>query len=258
MKQKKICIYLLTLLILFSCILTSCSFEEESQLLIPDVKKDTYIYDQGKFIDDQVEEKINNLLIQLEEQTTIEFVVITIPSLNNLTIENYAVKLGNKLGIGKAETDNGILLLISKEDTKVRLEIGKGLQGILTDATSGRILDAFFVPSRDKDNYDEASLNTVQAVINCLAKIEEYNISINGIDKEIIPEPEKEYSTSEIISFIIIIIMILIILEWITGKIFGDGFGDGIVFIILNAVTDSDSGSSGFGGGSFNGGGASR
>ena len=258
MKQKRICACLLTLLILFSYLLTGCSFEEESQLLIPDVKKDTFIYDQGNFIDDQVEKKVNNLLIQLEEQTTIEFVVITIPSLNNLTIENYAVKLGNKLGIGKAETDNGILLLISKEDTKVRLEIGKGLQGILTDSISGRILDDFFVPFRDIDNYDEASLNTVQAVINYLAESEEYNISINGIDKEIMLEPEKEYSASEIISFILIIIMILIILEWITGKIFGDGFGDGIVFIILNAITDSGSGSGGFGGGSFNGGGASR
>lgn len=258
MKQKKICVYILTLLILFSCLLTGCSFEEESQLLIPDVKNDTYIYDQGNFIDNQVEEKINNFLVQLEEQSTIEFVVITIPSLNNLTIETYAVKLGNKLGIGKADTDNGILLLISKEDTKVRLEIGTGLQGILTDATSGRILDDFFVPYRDNDNYDEASLNTVQAVINYLAESEEYDISINGIDKKIIPEPEKKYSASEIISFIIIIIMILIILEWITGRIFGDGFGDGIVFLILNAITDSDSGSGGFGGGSFNGGGASR
>ena len=80
---------------------------------------------------------MNQFLVALEEQTTIEFAVITVPTLGNLSIESYAVKLGNKLGIGKADDDNGILLLISREDERVRLEIGKGLQGTLTDSVSG-------------------------------------------------------------------------------------------------------------------------
>lgn len=163
-------------------------------------------------------------------------------------------KIGNALGIGKAEEDNGILLLISKEDTKVRLEIGKGLQGTLTDSVSGRILDDFFVSSREKDDYDKASLNTVQAVINYLAESEDYDFSIDGIDTEITVEQETTWY--EILMSIIGIILLLILLEYITGKTWGDGFGDGIVFIILNSALDSSSG--GFGGGRFNGGGASR
>ena len=118
---------LLTGLILLACLLGGCTSNEKTaeeemleSVLVPEVLKDTYVYDQGNFISDDQEEVINHLLVQLEEKTTIEFAVITIPSLNDLTIEQYAVRLGNKLGIGKAGEDNGILLLVSRTDTKVR------------------------------------------------------------------------------------------------------------------------------------------
>lgn len=199
--------------------------------------------------------------MQLEEKTTIEFAVITIPSLNDLTIEQYAYRLGTELGIGKAEEDNGILLLISKTDTRVRLEIGVGLQGILTDSVSGRILDNFFVPYRDEGKYDDASLNTVNAVINYIADSEEYEFSgVEGLNEEIALEAEEEMTTAETIVAWIILIIILIVVEWITGSIFGDGFGDGLVFAILSSSSSSSGGRSGgsFGGGRFNGGGSSR
>ena len=145
---QKIKVYLLTVLILLSCLLCGCGSistdnttnDSEVKIQVPEVLKDTYVYDQGNIISDDQEAVINNLLVQLEEKTTVEFAVITIPSLNNLTVEQYAVKLANTLGIGKAGEDNGILLLVSKTDTKVRLEIGRGLQGFLTDSVSGRIL----------------------------------------------------------------------------------------------------------------------
>ncbi len=226
-------------------------------MMIPVVKQDTYVYDQGNFLDDNVEIQLNSLLVELEKQTTIEFAVITIPTLNDLTIEQYAVKLGNHLGIGKADEDNGILLLVSKEDTAVRLEIGKGIQGTLTDATSGRILDQFFVPNRDEDNYDDACSETVQAVINYLAASGEYEISISELDTEIVLEEIPLYVY--VVGFILLLIF-LIIVEFVTGYIFGDGFGDGLVFLILEGMADSSGsgGRSSFGGGSFNGGGASR
>ena len=112
MKNRKILLFFTVLLVLLST-LTGCSSEDDSQessLMIPVVKQDMYVYDQGNFLDDSVESQVNSLLVELEKQTTIEFAVITIPSLNDLTIEQYAVKLGNNLGIGKAEDDNGILL----------------------------------------------------------------------------------------------------------------------------------------------------
>lgn len=270
---QKIKVYFLTVLILLACFLSGCSSDNYSdengntqKILVPEVLKDTYVYDQGDFISDDQEEVINNLLVQLEEKTTVEFAVITIPSLNDLTIEEYAVKLARELGIGKADENNGILLLVSKTDTKVRLEIGTGLQGFLTDSVSGRILDKFFVPSREKDNYDDACFNTVNAVINCIAESEEYEFSgIDGLDSNIAVEEaeEDELTAAEVIGIIVLVIFLLI-LEWITGSIFGDGFGDGLVFLILHiALSGRSGGGSGksggsFGGGRFNGGGSSR
>lgn len=257
-KKTKVGIFLL-LALFFIGLLTGCSESNESEIMIPKVKSDVYVYDQGDFLDDSVEEQMNALLDQLEEETSIEFAVITIPSLNNLSIEKYAVKLGNELGIGKADTDNGILLLISKTDTKVRLEIGKGMQGILTDSVSGRILDNFFVPYRDEENYDDASLNTVQAVINYLAESGEYEISIKGIDSSVALEQEEEKPWYYYLVIIILLILAAILIEWITGKIFGDGFGDGLIVMILeSSSSDDSSGGGSFGGGTFNGGGASR
>lgn len=257
-------------LIFLICLLSGCAskeYDEQERLgsiLVPTILKDTYVYDQGQFISDDQEEVINNLLVQLEEKTTIEFAVITIPSLNDLTIEQYAVRLGNKLGIGKADEDNGILLLISKADTKVRLEIGLGLQGFLTDAKCGRILDKFFVPAREKDNYNDACFNTVNAVINAIADSEEYEFSgIEGLNKELKVDSDESITARDIL-IINLVIIGLIILEFITGYWWGCGFGDGIVFMILEAAIDSRTSGTGrssggsFGGGRFNGGGSSR
>lgn len=141
------------------------------------------------------------------------------------------------------------------------------MQETLTDSKSGRVLDQFFVPHRDKDDYNTAVIETVQAVINILASSDEYNFAIDGVDTELLVE-EPSLGMILLTGFIIVvaIILILCLLEWITGKIWGDGFGDGIVFAILDACGDSDGisgGSSGssfgsFGGGGFSGGGASR
>ena len=270
---QKIKVYLLTVFVLLSCLLGGCAVQNDntiddssSQIQVPEVLKDTYVYDQGNIISYDQEAVINNLLVQLEEKTTVEFAVITIPSLNDLTIEQYAVKLANNLGIGKAGEDNGILLLVSKTDTKVRLEIGRGLQGFLTDSVSGRILDKYFVPSREKDNYNDACFNTVNAVINCIANSEDYEFSgIEGLDPEIaVEETDGKLTAGQVIG-IIFLIIILLIVEWITGCMFGDGFGDGFVFLILHILLSGRSSGGGggsrggrFGGGRFNGGGSSR
>lgn len=248
-----------TIIVLLFISVTYGSVNAASEIKLPDVKKDTFVYDQGKFLNDEEETKINQLLVELEKCTTIEFAVITIPSLESFTIEEYANKLANKLGIGKEDKDNGILLLISKTDSRVRLEIGNGLQGILTDSISGRILDNYFVPNRENDDYDKAMSETVQAVINTLSASEEYEFSIEGIDETIVVDTTPDYIY--IITFISIIV-IAIIVEFLTGYCWGDGFGDGLIVLALKGLGDhySSGGSSGgrFGGGGFSGGGASR
>ena len=260
MRKKRIifCITLLMVLTTLMSMLTGCTTSEK--IPIPTIEKDVYIYDEDNIIDDDVEENLNKMLVELEEKTEVECAVISVDSLLDRSIEDYANNLFNTLGIGKKGEDNGILLLFSRSDEKVRLEIGRGLEGCLNDSKCGRILDDYFVPYRENDEYTEATKLTVNAVLKVLC--EEYDITITGLNTESIQiEEPDELTLGQWVIIIVIIIILLIVLEWITGRIFGDGFGDGIVFIILECLGDSSSSGSsggGFGGGFSGGGGASR
>ena len=137
MNKKRIISYVM-LLITFVIMLTGCTTSEK--IPIPKVEKDVYIYDEDNIIDDDVEEKLNKMLVELEKKSEVEFVVVSVESLLDRSIEDYANNLFNTLGIGKKEKDNGLLLLFSRSDKKVRLEIGRGLEGCLNDSKCGRIL----------------------------------------------------------------------------------------------------------------------
>ena len=260
MNKKRIISYVMLLMVFTTLMsmLTGCTTSEK--IPIPKVEKDIYIYDEDNIINDDVEKELNKMLVELEEKKEVEFAVVSVESLLDRSIEDYANNLFNTLGIGKKGKDNGVLLLFSRSDEKVRLEIGRGLEGCLTDSKCGRILDNYFVPHRENDEYTEATKLTVNAVLKVLC--EEYDIAITGLNTESIQiEEPDELTEAQCFIIIVIIIILLIVLEWITGHIFGDGFGDGIVFIILEGIGDSSSSGSsggGFGGGFSGGGGASR
>lgn len=248
MKKQRFLTTLALLLIIVSNIFlfTGC---EAKEIPIPTPKADVYVYDDDNLFDESVEKQLNDMLVNLEKQTSAEFVVITVKSLMGKEIEDYSIKVANKLGIGKEDKDNGVLLLISRPDTRVRLEIGKGLEGILNDGKCGRILDNYFVPYRDKDEYSEATKLTVQAVINEIAK--EAGVTIEGVDENITaPEPAK-INWLLILGIIIAVIIVLLVIEYLT---------DGGVSRVLSDIHYSCGGSSsgGFGGGNFGGGGTSR
>lgn len=254
-RKKRNAIFLCTicLLILVTLISSSCSaLGSKDKIPIPEVQQDVYVYDQDDIIDDKTEQKLNALLIQLESKTTAEVAVVTIPSLLDMEIEDYSYELANTLGIGKAEKDNGVLLLISRNDTKVRLEIGKGLEGCLNDSRCGRILDDYFVPYRENNEYSEGTYQTIQAVASVIAK--EYNMSLDGIEKDYhqeINEREEEEAKAALKIFIIIVLIIIVVV--ICDFKFFDGALIGAIF-----SSSSSSGSGGFSGGSFGGGGATR
>jgi len=98
-------------------------------------------------------QNLETKLVNFEKETSNEISVVTIKSLDGDTIENFAVKLFEDWKIGKAKNDNGILLLISKEDRKMRIEVGYGLEGALTDAQSFWIIDGIMKPAFREEKY---------------------------------------------------------------------------------------------------------
>ena len=224
------CILMMSTLL---CTLVGCGKTSEKEAIpIPVVEEDVYVYDQNDIISDEVEESLNILLTELEEKTEVEFAVISIESLLNRSIEEYANELFNTLGIGKKDKDNGVLLLFSRPDGRVRLEIGLGLEGCLIDSKCGRILDNNFVPYREQDDYSTATELTVKAVANEIAT--EYQVEIQGLEnseENENAEAEKEedsLSTGEIILIIIIIVVYaMMVVYGDGGSYYGGGFSSG-------------------------------
>ena len=223
---------------------------------IPTVEKDIYIYDQDNVIDDDVEKKLNTMLIELEQKTEAEFAVVSIKSLLGRSIEDYANNLFNTLGIGKKGKDNGVLLLFSRSDSRVRLEIGRGLEGCLNDAKCGRILDDYFVPYREKDEYTKATELTVQAVLNVVA--EEYDIDITGLDKSTVEDSEISEGSIGVSIFIFFVILIAIIVIVAVLGFDSSSGGSGYSGGSSSSFSGSSFSGGGFGGGFSGGAGASR
>lgn len=98
--------------------------------------------------------KLNTQLTQLEKETGAAVVVATVETLGGLTVEEYAVQLFEKWGIGQKGEDRGVLFLVALQERKVRIEVGYGLEPIITDGRSGAILDKYVVPSLRNNDWD--------------------------------------------------------------------------------------------------------
>ncbi|MBL7150505.1 TPM domain-containing protein [Candidatus Microgenomates bacterium] len=126
-----------------------------------------YVNDFGKMFSSEFGENLEKRLSDFEKETTVEIAIVTIESLADYTVEEYAVRLFEQWKIGKKEKDNSLLLLSAKEERKVRIEVGYGLEPVITDGRAGRIIREKIVPSFKKENYE-------QGIELAVVQIEEY------------------------------------------------------------------------------------
>jgi uncharacterized protein len=111
-----------------------------------------YVNDFGGALDESAEEYLETYLGALERNTSAEVVVVTVVSLDGATIEDYASRLFAAWGIGKAQSDNGVLLLVAPRDRRVRIEVGYGLEAILPDGLAGEIIRNEIIPEFSAGN----------------------------------------------------------------------------------------------------------
>ncbi|MBX3412171.1 MAG: TPM domain-containing protein [Pirellulales bacterium] len=95
--------------------------------------------------------ELETLCQRLEADTTAQFAIVTVPSLDGLTVEEYANELFNDWGIGRRDLDNGVLLLIAPNERRMRIEVGRGIEPLLTDSLCGEIRDDFIIPAFKRD-----------------------------------------------------------------------------------------------------------
>ncbi|WP_136658020.1 TPM domain-containing protein [Nitratireductor sp. XY-223] len=104
------------------------------------------VMDTAGILPDGVKSRLIAQLAAFEDKSSDQLVVATIPTTGDWTIEHYANLMFRRWGLGQAEENNGVLLLVAVNDRKLRIEVGYGLEGTLTDALSKLIIDETIVP----------------------------------------------------------------------------------------------------------------
>jgi uncharacterized protein len=128
------------------------------------------INDFANVIDPAVEAELDRLLDQLEQKTSSEVAVATIPSLDGVSVEEYATGLFKAWGIGQAKQDNGVLVLVAPTDREMRIEVGYGLEGVLPDGLAGQIIREDFTPRFRDGDYSGGIRNGVGRVVEVVER----------------------------------------------------------------------------------------
>jgi uncharacterized protein len=110
------------------------------------------VVDDAHILSPQTQAELTQELAGLEQKTSRQLIVVTVPSLQGYDIADYGYQLGRAWGVGQKQTNNGALFIVAPNDRKVRVEVGYGLEGVLTDAISNVILQREVLPRfRQKD-----------------------------------------------------------------------------------------------------------
>jgi uncharacterized protein len=216
------------------------------------------VVDDAGILSSDTQQKLTNLLEQQEMQTGDQVVVVTLKSLQGYPIEDYGYRLGRAWGIGQKGKDNGALIIVVPTEHQVRIEVGYGLEGVLTDAQSKVIIDEVMRPAFKQGNFDAGIFNGTLAVLHAIggAKL--------NIDTQ--PMPTQSDDTSQ--GFHIPIFLIIILLWIVFGRFLWPLFFMGVMSTGLGGrgsyggwggggFSGGGFGGGGFGGGGFSGGGGS-
>ena len=122
------------------------------------------VVDQARLLSPEAETALTAKLEALERDTSDQLVVVTVDSLQDREIEEYGYQLGRAWGIGQADDDNGVLLIVAPEERKVRIEVGYGLEPVLTDALSALIIHNEILPSFREGYFERGILQGVDAI----------------------------------------------------------------------------------------------
>jgi len=142
--------------------------QDFSNVDINTFQPENWLTDMGSFIPDSLEPNINNMISDYEKKTTIEIGIVTVKSLGDNVIEEYANKQFNRIGVGKKGANNGILIVFSMDDRKSRIETGRGMEEYLPDAYCNRILTQIVRPNFKEGKYYEGTIEAIKEIENLL------------------------------------------------------------------------------------------
>jgi len=214
---------------------------------IPDTPKfQTSVYDYENLLSASQKKSLEGKLVRYSDTTSTQIVVVIISSTKGENINYLAANWGEKWGIGQTKEDNGVLMLLAKDDKQITIQAGKGVEHLLTDFQSKRIIERVIIPQFKKGDYYAGLDKGADYIFKTL------NGEFKGVRKK-----NKEGFDPGIIIFIIFIIIIFILISRGNKNNRGGGRGyrrGSVAGSILETIILSNAGR---GGGSFGGGGAS-
>ena len=123
-----------------------------------------FVNDYAGLLSPAVKTQLDAKLSQLEKDTTAEVAVVTVKSLEGDDVDDYAVRLFEKWKIGKKDKNNGVLFLVALDERKMRIEVGYGLEPVITDGRAGRIRDDDVTPKFKQNDYDGGITDGVASI----------------------------------------------------------------------------------------------
>ncbi len=179
------------------------------------------VNDLAELLDDAAETHLNSSLDSLQKSTGAQLVVLTIPSLQREVLEDYSMRVVETWKLGRKGVDDGVLLLVSRDDRKIRLEVGYGLEAVLTDLASRRIIDYLMMPAFRKGDFEGGIESAVEAISG----------AIQG-DKAAIPEKLAE-SNNLMMETIFLAVFGLFMLPFVYYAVALQGSGGWIMYGFL-------------------------
>lgn len=238
---KHINFYLATCLIF-------CSQTLLAQYKIPEIPKvQTSVYDYISLLSDSEKTSLEQKLIKYSDTTSTQIVVAIISSTNGENINYLGAQWGEKWGIGQAKEDNGVLILLAKDDRRIAINTGEGMEHLLSDAMSKRIIEQDIIPYFKKNDYAGGLNRGVDAIFEVMTG--EYHGTRKGNNSDAIP-----IGLLLLLFIIFMIIIIAISKNRKGGNNGGSGGNKRQGMSLLDAIILSNMGRGSYGGGSSGGG----
>lgn len=210
------------------------------------------VVDQADLLDPATEQALTEKLAALEAGSTDQLVVVTVDSLHDQEIEDYGYQLGRAWGIGQKENGNGALLIVAPNERKVRVEVGYGLEPILTDAFSSQVIRNDILPSFRNGDYQAGVVKGVDALIA--------QLSLDPAEAQARAQAvahQEESSGGSILPLIIVaaIFLFMFLIAMRSGRGRRSNVSSVLLWAASEALRSSGRGGSGWGGGGGFGGG---
>lgn len=245
------------------CLLLFCaaSSAQTTKSPVPLPNPPTPVVDQANVIDDATKQRLNNVLMNLSENTqaNVEMGVVTVNTTGGQPIEDYSLAIMRGWGIGSREK-GGLLLVVAVNDRKYFTQVSRHLEGDLTDGLVGQIQRERLVPLLKQGNYSQAIYDTAMTYIATLAQKRGFNVE--GLDRDRYAYNGQQGGTDRptgargagggLNGFACCVIIVIIIIFILLSR--RGGGGGCLSFLLLNSLLNSGRSYSGWSGGGFGGG----